>query len=100
MLFLQYIIDEENSKKVLTEANLDLFCEYLNDFVEEHVAEMAEYYDFDLHWVVRKDNCIRIFYAFFSWCTNKRYITYRINLTAPCPPACPHELQKDSPGPQ
>lgn len=34
MLFLQYIADEENSKKILTESNMDLFCEYVNDFVE------------------------------------------------------------------
>jgi len=26
MLFLQYIIDEENSKKCLSESNMDLFC--------------------------------------------------------------------------
>mgnify|MGYP000483528670 CR=1 FL=1 len=46
MLFLQYIIDEENSKKILSESNMDLFCEYINEFVEEHLKEMAEYYNF------------------------------------------------------
>lgn len=68
---------------------MDLFCEYINEFIEENVREMAEYYDFEGHWVVRKQNCISIFYHFFSWCTNKRYITYRINLNNACPEARP-----------
>lgn len=33
MLFLQFIIDTENNKKLLTESSLDLFCEYINDFI-------------------------------------------------------------------
>jgi len=45
MLFIQYIIDEENTKKVLTESNMDLLCEYVNEFIEEHAREMAEYYE-------------------------------------------------------
>ena len=46
MLFLQYIADEKDDKKVLTEHNMDLFCEYVNDFVEEHVYDMAQEYEF------------------------------------------------------
>lgn len=41
MLFLQYLVDEENNKKILRESTMDLFCEYINDFVEEHLKEMA-----------------------------------------------------------
>ena len=42
---------------------------------------MAEYYSFESHWIVSKENSVKIFYQFFSWATNKRYITYRINLS-------------------
>ena len=60
---------------------MDLFCEYINDFVEEHMKEMAEYYSFENHWVVSKENSVKIFFHFFSWATSKRYITYRINMS-------------------
>ena len=40
MLFLQYIIDEVNSKKIISESNMDYFCQYVNDFVEENMHEM------------------------------------------------------------
>jgi hypothetical protein len=75
---------------------MDLFCEYINDFIEEHVREMAEYYDFDGHWIVKKEVCIRVFYTFFKWCTNKRYITYKINLTAPAQQAKQERLNRVS----
>jgi hypothetical protein len=29
---------------------------------------------------MRKENSIRVFFNFFTWCTHKRYVTYKINL--------------------
>jgi hypothetical protein len=51
--------------------------------VEDHMVEMAEYYQFENHWIVQKANSVRIFYYFFEWCTGKRYITYKINMNKP-----------------
>ena len=59
---------------------MDIFCEYVNDFIENNLYEMAEYYELETLWIVKKENSIKILFHFFSWCTNKRYITYRINL--------------------
>ncbi len=54
MLFLQFIVDSENNKKILTESNMDIFCEYVNDFIENHLYEMAEYYELENHWIIQK----------------------------------------------
>lgn len=59
---------------------MDIFCEYINDFIENHLRDMAEYYELENLWVVRKENSIRIFYNFFNWCMHKRYVSYRINM--------------------
>jgi predicted 3-demethylubiquinone-9 3-methyltransferase (glyoxalase superfamily) len=45
------------------------------------MREMAENYELDRLWVFQKHNSIAIFYQFFGWCTNKHYITYRINFS-------------------
>ena len=29
---------------------------------------------------MQKENSIRVFFNFFSWCTHRRYVTYKINL--------------------
>lgn len=87
MLFLQFIVDSESNRKVLTESGMDVFCEYVNDFVENHLREMAEYYELETMWIIRKENSVRIFFSFFSWCMHKRYVSYRINLAPPAPPA-------------
>ncbi len=34
MLFLQHIIDEENDVEVLRTGSMDLYCEYVNPFVQ------------------------------------------------------------------
>ena len=81
MLFLQYIIDVEDSKKILWQLNMDLMCEYLNDFVVDHMKEMASDYEFESHWLTDRQNAVKVFYTFFAWCTSKRYITYKINLS-------------------
>ena len=59
---------------------MDIFCEYINDFIENHLHDMAEYYELENLWVVRKENSIRIFFNFFNWCMHKRYVSYRINM--------------------
>lgn len=41
---------------------------------------MAEYYELENLWVVRKENSVRIFFHFFNWCMHKRYVSYRINM--------------------
>jgi uncharacterized protein YegL len=39
------IIDEENNKNILRTATMDIFCEYINDFMQNHLQAMAEYYE-------------------------------------------------------
>jgi hypothetical protein len=41
MLFFQFIMDEENNRKILEESNMDILCEYVNDFIENNMKEMA-----------------------------------------------------------
>lgn len=40
-LYLQFIIDEENNKSVITSASVDIMCEYINDFIQNHLKALA-----------------------------------------------------------
>lgn len=47
MLYLQFIIDEENDKNVIKTVSVDILCEYVNDFIQNHLQALAEYYELE-----------------------------------------------------
>ena len=81
MLFLQYILDDQNNKLLLTEGTLDLICEGANEFIEEHLKAMAGYYGVGGLWLLQRPNTIATLSQFFNWCSYKHFITYHINVT-------------------
>ena len=44
MIFLQFIIDEENNKNILKTASMDILVENINQFYQNHLYPLAEYY--------------------------------------------------------
>lgn len=59
---------------------MDIFCEYINDFIENHIRDMAEYYGLENIWIMQENNSVRVLYEFFDWCQAMRYITYNVSL--------------------
>lgn len=47
---------------------MDIFCEYINDFIENHIRDMAEYYGLENIWIMQENNSVRVLYEFFDWC--------------------------------
>jgi hypothetical protein len=80
VLFLQFIIDEENNKNILRTATMDIFCEYINDFMQNHLQAMAEYYEVENMVIVREDIAISVFNALFQWMMLKKFTNYSIKI--------------------
>jgi len=59
---------------------MDIFCEYINDFMQNHLQAMAEYYEVDNMMIVRQDIALSIFNLLFQWMMVKKYTNYIIQL--------------------
>ena len=80
VLLLQFIMDSQNDKKAMTNLNMDILCEYINEFMESNMSQMAEYYELENLWLLRADKATHLFHLFFQWSMRMKYVTYHIAL--------------------
>lgn len=78
VLYLQFIIDEENNKNIIKTASVDILCEYINDFIQNHLQALAEYYELENMEIMREHIVIGVFSNLFKWMMIKQYTKYVI----------------------
>lgn len=59
---------------------MDIFCEYINDFIQNHLQAMAEYYEVENMVILREDIAISVFNILFQWMMLKKYTIYTIKI--------------------
>lgn len=59
---------------------MDIFCEYINDFMQNHLQAMAEYYEVENMVIVREDIAISVFNTLFQWMMLKKFTNYSIKI--------------------
>ena len=75
---------------------MDIFCEYINDFMQNHLQALAEYYEVDNMVIVREDIAISIFDKLFQWMMLKRYTVYDIKMNGQKSKSIFDDVQQES----